>query len=70
MDFNRLFFVKVYIGYSINQTFMELNNIIYIIVAIVIAWIIFSLFMWLWPLIVILLLAFFIYMALTGSDRY
>ena len=40
---------------------MEIRDVIFIIIAIVLAYIIFKLFIWLLPIVIILLLAFFIY---------
>lgn len=49
---------------------MEIKNLIYIIIAIFIACIIFKIFMWLLPIIVIILIAFFIYVYLSGRNNY
>ena len=40
---------------------MEDRNLIYVIIAVLLAVVLFKLFMWLWPIIVILIIAFFIY---------
>ena len=47
---------------------MELQDLIFIIIAILIAVVLFHIFMWLLPVIVVLVIAFFIYMFL--SERY
>jgi hypothetical protein len=47
---------------------MELKDLIFIIIAIFAAVILLKVFMWLLPLIVVLIIAFFIYMYL--DDRY
>ncbi len=47
---------------------MELQDLIFIIIAIFVAVILFKLFMWLLPVIVVLLIAFFVYMFL--NERY
>ncbi|WP_405295618.1 hypothetical protein [Methanobrevibacter sp.] len=47
---------------------MELQDLIFIIGAILIAVVLFKLFMWLLPIIVVLLIAFFIYLFL--QERY
>jgi len=47
---------------------MELRDLAFISIAILLAVVIFKIFMWLLPLIVVLLIAFFIYMFL--SERY
>ncbi|WP_296792612.1 hypothetical protein [uncultured Methanobrevibacter sp.] len=47
---------------------MELQDLIYIIIAIFVAVVLFKIFMWLLPVIVVLVIAFFIYMFL--KERY
>ena len=47
---------------------MELQDLIFIIVAILIAVVVLKIFMWLLPVIVVAVMAFFIYMFL--SERY
>jgi len=47
---------------------MELQDLIFIIIAILVAVLLFKVFMWLLPVIVVLVIAFFIYMFL--NDRY
>ena len=47
---------------------MELRDLAFIIIAILIGVLVFKLFMWLLPVIVILLIAFFVYIYL--SERY
>ena len=60
--------LKVYILQSIYLNYMELQDLIFVIGAILIAVVILKLFMWLLPLIVVLLIAFFIYVFL--QERY
>ena len=48
--------------------YMELRDLAFVIIAILVAVVIFKIFMWLLPLIVVLLIAFFIYIFL--SERY
>ncbi|WP_296883968.1 hypothetical protein [uncultured Methanobrevibacter sp.] len=47
---------------------MELQDLVFIIIAIFVAVLLFKLFIWLLPVIVVLLIAFFIYMFL--KERY
>ncbi len=47
---------------------MELKDLAFIIIAILIGVLVFKLFMWLLPVIVVLLIAFFVYIYL--SERY
>lgn len=47
---------------------MELRDLIYVIIAILIAVIIFQVFMWLLPIFVIIVIAFFIYVYLSGRN--
>ncbi len=56
--------LKVYISHLINQCYMEFEDLVFIIVAILIAVVLLKIFMWLLPVIVVLLIAFFIYMYL------
>lgn len=56
--------LKVYILHFINHCYMELEDLIFVIIAILVAVVIFKVFMWLLPVIVVLLIAFFIYMYL------
>ncbi len=56
--------LKVYILHLINQCYMEFEDLVFIIVAILIAVVLLKIFMWLLPVIVVLLIAFFIYMYL------
>ena len=52
----------------INLNYMELQDLIFIIIAIFIAVVLLKIFMWLLPVFVVLIIAFFIYMFL--SERY
>lgn len=63
-----MYTLKIYIGYLINYCYMELKDLIFIIGAILIAVVLLKLFMWLLPVIVVLLIAFFIYVFL--QERY
>ena len=47
---------------------MELRDLAFIIIAILVGVLVFNLFMWLLPVIVVLLIAFFVYIYL--SERY
>lgn len=47
---------------------MEFQDLIFIIIAILVAVVLFNIFMWLLPVIVVLLIAFFIYVFL--KERY
>lgn len=47
---------------------MELRDLAFIIIAILVGFLVFKLFMWLLPVIVVLLIAFFVYIYL--SERY
>ncbi len=49
---------------------MEIMDLVYVIAAILIAFIVLKLFFWLLPVIVFLLIAFFVYVYLTGRNRY
>lgn len=60
--------LKVYIGYKINQCYMELKDLILIIAAIFVGVILLKIFMWLLPVFVVLLIAFFVYIFL--QERY
>ena len=60
--------LKVYISHRIYVNYMELQNLIFIIIAILAAVLLLKVFMWLLPVIVVLLIAFFIYMFL--KQRY
>ena len=60
--------LKVYILQEINLNYMELQDLIFIIIAIFVAVLLLKVFMWLLPVIVVLLIAFFIYMFL--KERY
>jgi len=68
LKINIFFPLKVYILYLINNCYMELQDLIFIIIAILVAVLLFKVFMWLLPVIVVLVIAFFIYMFL--NDRY
>lgn len=48
---------------------MELMDLVYIIIAIFIAYVLLQLFFWLLPVIVVLLIAFFIYIFLIGRKN-
>ena len=66
--------IKVYhrilrgVNYTLAGLIMELEDLIFIIVAILIAVVLLKVFMWILPVIVVLLIAFFIYMYL--KERY
>ena len=60
--------IKVYISHSIKLNYMELQDLIFIIIAIFVAVLLLKIFMWLLPVFVVLIIAFFIYMFL--SERY
>lgn len=60
--------LKIYILPFINLNYMELQDLIFIIIAIFAAVLLFKVFMWLLPVIVVLVIAFFIYMFL--KERY
>lgn len=60
--------LKVYISLPINLNYMELKDLIFIIIAIFAAVLLLKVFMWLLPVIVVLAIAFFIYMYL--QERY
>ncbi|SEL35807.1 hypothetical protein SAMN05216439_0408 [Methanobrevibacter gottschalkii] len=60
--------LKVYILYGINQWYMELKDLIFVITAILIAVVLLKILFWLLPVIVVLIIAFFIYVYL--QDRY
>ena len=62
------FSLKVYILPLINLNYMELKDLIFVIIAIFIAVLLLKVFMWLLPVIVVLIIAFFIYMYL--QERY
>ena len=64
----RVFHVKSYILHKINQCYMELQDLIFIIIAILVAVLLLKIFMWLLPVIVVLVIAFFIYIFL--QERY
>ena len=59
---------RIYISKMINLNYMELQDLIFIIIAIFIAVVLLKIFMWLLPVFVVLIIAFFIYMFL--SERY
>ena len=65
---NFMQFYKLYILLPIYLNYMELKDLIFIIIAVFAAVILLKVFMWLLPLIVVLIIAFFIYMYL--DDRY
>ena len=58
------FSLKVYILPQINLNYMELIDLVFIIVAILVAVVILQVFMWLLPIIVVVVIAFFIYIFL------
>ena len=58
----------IYILKIIYLNYMELQDLIFIIIAIFIAVVLLKIFMWLLPVFVVLIIAFFIYMFL--SERY
>lgn len=60
--------LKIYILPFINLNYMELQDLIFIIIAVFIAVLLFKVFMWLLPVIVVVVIAFFIYMFL--KERY
>ncbi len=51
------------------MNYMEFEDLIFIIVAILIAVVLFKVFMWLLPVIVVLIIAFFIYMYLKERSQ-
>jgi small-conductance mechanosensitive channel len=59
---------ELYILRLIYLNYMELQDLIFIIIAILIAVVLLKIFMWLLPVIVVLVIAFFIYIFL--QDRY
>ncbi|MDO5848988.1 MAG: hypothetical protein Q4P18_05605 [Methanobrevibacter sp.] len=48
---------------------MELIQLVYVIIAILIAYVLLQIFFWLLPVIVVLLIAFFIYVFLMGRKE-
>ena len=60
--------IKVYILHLIKLNYMELQDLIFIIIAILVAVLVLKIFMWVLPVIVVLLIAFFIYIFL--QERY
>ena len=65
-----IYSLKIYISLLINLKYMELQYLIFIIIAILIAVVLLKVFMWLLPVIVVLLIAFFIYMYLKEHYNY
>ena len=55
---------KIYILNKINQSYMELKDLIFVIAAILIAVVLLKIFFWLLPVLVVLVIAFFIYIYL------
>lgn len=53
--------LKVYISQLINLNYMELKDLVFIIIAIFIAVLLLKIFMWLLPVFVVLVIAFVIY---------
>jgi len=49
---------------------MEFRDLIYIVIALLLAAVLFYIFIWLVPIIIVLIIAYVIYIFLKGSDNY
>jgi hypothetical protein len=62
--------MKMYKYIKIQLRYMEFRDIIYIIIAIIVAVILLKIIWFLLPIIVIIVIAFIVYLFLKGRDRY
>ena len=57
-------------GSELKHSSMELTDLIYIIIALFVAVVLFYIFIWLVPIIIVLIIAYVIYIFLKGPQEY